>query len=53
MNHFQGSSKHALDPQVVQGLIEFLDANNEIVQVFRTARDKCAEVDVPDFKVCL
>ncbi|PWA94852.1 hypothetical protein CTI12_AA055470 [Artemisia annua] len=41
------------DPEVVQGLIEFLDTHNELVQVFRTARDKCAENDVPGFKVRL
>ncbi|PWA67814.1 helitron helicase-like domain-containing protein [Artemisia annua] len=42
-----------LDPEVVQGLIHFLDTHNELVQIFRTARDKCAEHDVPEFKVRL
>jgi hypothetical protein len=53
MSHFQSSEQAALDPEVVQGLIHFLDANNELVQLFRTARDKCAEADVPEFKVRL
>ncbi|PWA70334.1 DNA helicase Pif1-like protein [Artemisia annua] len=50
---FTGSDTNPLDPQVVEGLIQFLDTNNELVQVFRTARDKCAENDVPEFKVRL
>ena len=37
----------------MQGLIHFLDAHNELVQIFRTARDKCAEADVPEFKIRL
>ncbi|PWA76148.1 DNA helicase Pif1-like protein [Artemisia annua] len=53
MNHFKGSDKAALDPAIVGGLIHFLDDHNELVQIFRTARDKCAEADVPDFKVRL
>lgn len=53
MNHFQSSGDHPLDPAIVQGLIHFLDAHNRLVQVFRTARDKCAEADVPEFKVRL
>ncbi|PWA99824.1 helitron helicase-like domain-containing protein [Artemisia annua] len=42
-----------LDPEVVQGLIHFLDTHNELVQMFRTARDKCAQADVPEFKIRL
>ncbi|PWA83023.1 hypothetical protein CTI12_AA173420 [Artemisia annua] len=53
MSHFTNSNTNPLDPQVVQGLIQFLDTHNELVQVFRTARDKCAENDVPEFKVRL
>ncbi|PWA80300.1 helitron helicase-like domain-containing protein [Artemisia annua] len=29
------------------------DDHNELVRIFRTARDKCAEADVPEFKVRL
>ncbi|PWA64050.1 nucleic acid-binding, OB-fold protein [Artemisia annua] len=36
--------------RVVQGLIHFLDANNALVQLFRTARDKLQEQDIPEFK---
>ncbi|PWA55085.1 hypothetical protein CTI12_AA356090 [Artemisia annua] len=42
-----------LDPQIVQDLIHFLDSHNELVQIFRTARDKCAEADVPEFRIRL
>ncbi|PWA39537.1 hypothetical protein CTI12_AA571140 [Artemisia annua] len=48
-----GNDSPPLDPQVVQGLIHFLDTHNELVQMFRTARDKCAEADVPEFKIRL
>ncbi|PWA80928.1 helitron helicase-like domain-containing protein [Artemisia annua] len=53
MSHFEDFDGHPLDPEIVQGLIEFLDAHNELVQLFRTARDKCAEAEVPNFKVRL
>lgn len=53
LNRFPNSERATLDPQVMQGLIHFLDAHNELVQIFRTARDKCAEADVPEFKVRL
>ncbi|PWA44353.1 hypothetical protein CTI12_AA527150 [Artemisia annua] len=53
-NSGQQSNPHqSEDPEVMQGLIEFLDTHNELVQVFRTARDKCSENDVPEFKVRL
>ncbi|PWA69032.1 hypothetical protein CTI12_AA290470 [Artemisia annua] len=42
-----------LDPQIVQDLIHFLDTHNELVQIFRTARDKCADADVPEFRIRL
>ncbi|PWA87267.1 DNA helicase Pif1-like protein [Artemisia annua] len=48
-----GNDSPPLDPEIVQGLIHFLDAHNELVQIFRTARDKCAGADVPEFKIRL
>ncbi|GJS22048.1 hypothetical protein Tco_0450680 [Tanacetum coccineum] len=51
--HFRGLENSSLDQQIVQGLIHFLDAHNELVQLFRTARDKCKEIDVPEFKIRL
>nr|GEV52344.1 helitron helicase-like domain-containing protein [Tanacetum cinerariifolium] len=53
MRHFGGLDSSTLDREVVQGLLQFLDAHNELVQLFRTARDKCSEIDVPEFKIRL
>ena len=39
--------------ETVQGLIHFLDEHNKLVKLFRTARDKMAEADIPTFKVRL
>ena len=49
MSHFSQSDRADLDPQIVKGLIHFLDNHNELVHIFRTARDKCDEADVPEF----
>ncbi|GJR58286.1 DNA helicase [Tanacetum coccineum] len=53
MRHFCGIHNNDLDPQMVEGLIHFLDAYNELVQLFRTARDKCRELDIPEFNIRL
>ena len=42
-----------LNPQIVEDLIRILDEHNELVQIFRTARDKCNEADVPEMKIQL
>ncbi|PWA36266.1 hypothetical protein CTI12_AA601580 [Artemisia annua] len=39
--------------EIVQGLIDILDQHNALVQLFRTARDKLQEVNIPEFKVRL
>ncbi|PWA73484.1 hypothetical protein CTI12_AA259870 [Artemisia annua] len=41
---------HGLRADIVEHLIELLDDHNELVQLFRTARNKMAEIDVPQFK---
>ncbi|GJW37884.1 DNA helicase [Tanacetum coccineum] len=48
-----GSSRGLLEPEIVEGLIHFLDAHYELVQLFRTARDKCRELDILEFKIQL
>nr|GEV65137.1 DNA helicase [Tanacetum cinerariifolium] len=53
MQHFSGIHNSDLDPQMVEGLIYFLDVYNELVQLFRTSRDKCRELDIPEFKIRL
>ncbi|PWA77499.1 DNA helicase Pif1-like protein [Artemisia annua] len=42
-----------LRPDIVQNLIAFLDEHNKLVQLFRTAREKLSEVDIPQFKIQL
>nr|GEV77593.1 DNA helicase [Tanacetum cinerariifolium] len=51
MRHFGGVDSNGLDPQIVQSLIAFLDQHNELVQIFRTARDKCRAESIPHFKL--
>ncbi|GKC43472.1 DNA helicase, partial [Tanacetum coccineum] len=53
MHHFGGIDNSQLEPGIVEGLIHFLDAHNELVQLFRTTRDKCRELDIPEFKIRL
>ncbi|PWA95062.1 hypothetical protein CTI12_AA010730 [Artemisia annua] len=50
--HFQRTGQ-ALRPDIVENLIELLDEHNQLMQLFRTARDKMAEANIPEFKVRL
>ncbi|PWA82762.1 helitron helicase-like domain-containing protein [Artemisia annua] len=51
--NFDNSGVNVLKPDIVQGLIGLLDRHNALVQLFRTARDKLLDADVPDFKIRL
>ncbi|GJY89301.1 hypothetical protein Tco_0503929 [Tanacetum coccineum] len=51
--HFGGPDGGSLDPDIVQRLIHILDEHNELVRLFRTARDKCRDANVPYFKIRL
>nr|GEV41931.1 DNA helicase [Tanacetum cinerariifolium] len=53
MDHFGGIDNSQLQPGIVEGLIHFLYAHNELVQLFRTTRDKCRELEIPKFKIRL
>ncbi|XP_071691812.1 uncharacterized protein [Rutidosis leptorrhynchoides] len=53
MSHFSGRASGNLYDIVVSQLIQLLDTHNELVKLFRTARDKCSEFEVPTFKVRL
>nr|GEV63719.1 DNA helicase [Tanacetum cinerariifolium] len=53
MRHFGGIDDIDLDPEIVEGLIHFLDAHNQLLQLFRIARDKCREIHIPEFIVRL
>ena len=52
MDFFQRAGQ-VLRADIVENLIELLDEHNELVQLFRTARDKIEEADVPEFKIRL
>ncbi|PWA82494.1 hypothetical protein CTI12_AA177790 [Artemisia annua] len=53
LSHFDGDQRRLLREDIVQGLIQFLDNNNALVRLFRTARDKMQESDIPEFKIRL
>ncbi|GJY66481.1 DNA helicase, partial [Tanacetum coccineum] len=51
--HFHNNHDSKLKKEIVEGLIEFLNDHNALVQLFQTARDKYMEADIPEFKVRL
>nr|GEV62604.1 DNA helicase [Tanacetum cinerariifolium] len=53
MRHFGGSHEGSLDPEIVDHLIHILDEHNELVKLFRTARDKCRDTNVLELKIML
>ena len=52
LENFQRSG-HGLRSDIVENLIGILDDHNELVQLFRTARNKMEEADIPQFKIRL
>ncbi|PWA34865.1 hypothetical protein CTI12_AA615880 [Artemisia annua] len=48
-----GGRAYTLREHIVEGLIQFLDENNALVRLFRTARDKLREADIPNFNIRL
>ncbi|PWA81647.1 helitron helicase-like domain-containing protein [Artemisia annua] len=53
MSHFDSHERRILREDIIEGLIEFLNENNRLVHLFRTARDKLREADIPDFQIRL
>ncbi|PWA98889.1 DNA helicase [Artemisia annua] len=53
LGHFTSNGHPVLRREIVEQLIRFLDHNNALVQLFRMARDKLLQNDVPEFKVRL
>ncbi|PWA70625.1 hypothetical protein CTI12_AA289650 [Artemisia annua] len=53
LSHFHPNERQTLREDIVQGLIDFLDDNNALVHLFRTAREKLREADVPNFNIRL
>nr|GEU73400.1 DNA helicase [Tanacetum cinerariifolium] len=51
--HFCNNHESELKKEIVEGLIKVLDNHNALVQLFRTARDKYIEADIPEFKLKL
>nr|GFA19050.1 helitron helicase-like domain-containing protein [Tanacetum cinerariifolium] len=54
LRHFGIVEGHGLDTQIVESLVSlvaFLDQHNELVQIFRIARNKCRGRSLPDFKI--
>ncbi|PWA71280.1 nucleic acid-binding, OB-fold protein [Artemisia annua] len=45
--------RQALRETIIEGLIGFLNDNNALVKLFRTARDKLREADIPNFSIRL
>ncbi|PWA80261.1 hypothetical protein CTI12_AA198250 [Artemisia annua] len=50
--HFNKNGKR-LKREIVEKIKEILDTHNELVRLFRTARDKMQESNIPDFKLKL
>ncbi|XP_071687954.1 uncharacterized protein [Rutidosis leptorrhynchoides] len=53
MRFFGGDNTGSLSHDVVVNLIDLLNSKNELVKLFRTARDKITESDVPDLRIRL
>nr|GEW37369.1 helitron helicase-like domain-containing protein [Tanacetum cinerariifolium] len=49
LHHF-GGEESGLKREIVEGWIDFLNNNNALVQLFRTARNKMSEVDIPEYQ---
>ena len=53
MKVFGGKDSSRLRPEVVEHLVHILNEHNEMVRLFRTARNACNDQHVPDFKIKL
>lgn len=53
LDNFTNNGPNVLKPDIVEGLIDVLDHQNVLVQLFRTARDKLQQSNIPEFKVRL
>lgn len=52
LKHFN-NTENRLRRDIVENLIQILDNHNQLVKLFRTARDKMEGTDVPNFRVKL
>ncbi|GJW27762.1 DNA helicase [Tanacetum coccineum] len=51
IHHFTEDNSSQLDPEIVSSLIRVLDEHNELVRLFRTARDRIEAGAIPDFRI--
>nr|GEV02719.1 hypothetical protein [Tanacetum cinerariifolium] len=49
----EGPNEGTLNLEIIKGLIHVLDEHNGLVRLFRTARDKCNDDEIPGFKIRL
>ncbi|XP_076941611.1 uncharacterized protein LOC143611242 [Bidens hawaiensis] len=53
LNQFTDCEDGRLSEDIVKAIMDILDKHNELVKLFRCARDLCYSTNVPDFSVCL
>ncbi|XP_071699966.1 uncharacterized protein [Rutidosis leptorrhynchoides] len=53
MRFFGGDSSDVLKAEIIRQLIEVLNAKNELVKLFRTARDRIESNDIPNLRIRL
>ncbi|XP_071691472.1 uncharacterized protein [Rutidosis leptorrhynchoides] len=53
MAHFGGEDSDRICEDIVCKFIHLLDSHNELVKLFRMARDKCNAAEIPTFKIRL
>ncbi|KAJ9561491.1 hypothetical protein OSB04_006651 [Centaurea solstitialis] len=53
LRHFTKDKCQQLEPEIVEQLLQLLDAHNELVKLFRKARDICLHEEVPQFYIRL
>ena len=53
LSHFNSDERRILQEEIVEGLMRFLNEHNALVRLFRTARDKLQQADIPDFEIRL
>lgn len=53
LRHFRKDKREDLNPEIVQQLICLLNEHNDLVRLFRTARDICLNEEAPEFYIRL
>ncbi|XP_076957793.1 uncharacterized protein LOC143633361 [Bidens hawaiensis] len=53
LHAFTNESQSHLNPETVSTLVDILERCNELVKLFRTAKDLISSVETPSFSICL